>query len=94
MAWEKRNKDKYYYRKVRAGNKVCSLYLGKDILAYKISEEDDQRKDQMQKQEAQINAEAAVDQALEANHQRIMALAEAALLLNVFICIRDVEEGS
>jgi hypothetical protein len=82
MAWEKRNKNKYYYRKVRDGDKVSSVYLGKDILAYKISSEAQKHKLQSQKQEAQISLEQAHDEELEQSHRLLIAIAEATLLLN------------
>jgi hypothetical protein len=31
MTWEKRGKSKYYYRKIRIGKKVRSIYMGNSI---------------------------------------------------------------
>lgn len=33
MAWEQRGKQRYYYRKVRVGKRVSSVYLGRDDFA-------------------------------------------------------------
>jgi len=82
MAWERRNNNNYYYRKVRRGNKVSSVYIGKDIPSYNISGRAHKQKLLNQKQAAQIADEGDVDQMLKANHKVIIALAEAALLLN------------
>ena len=82
MAWEKRNKNKYYYRKVRDGDKVSSVYFGKDILAYKLSSGMHRQKLRNQKQQALINSEEAMDKELEELHRLLIAAAEATLLLN------------
>lgn len=82
MAWERRNNNNYYYRKVRRGNKVCSVYIGKDILKYNLSGRDHNQKLLNQKQTKQIAKEEAVDLTLEANNKAVIAIAEATLLLN------------
>ena len=82
MAWEQRNNNNYYYRKVRRGNKVCSVYIGKDILKYNLSGRAHNQKLLNQKQTAQITDEEAVNQTVEVNHKVIISLAEAALLIN------------
>jgi len=82
MAWERRKNNNYYYRKVRKGNKVSSVYVGKDIPSYNLSGKAQEQKLQNQKQAAEIVNEVAIDQALEENHTLITAIAEALLLLN------------
>jgi hypothetical protein len=82
MAWEKRSNNKYYYRKIRDGDKVSSVYLGKSLLTYKLSAYLHQQKMQQQKQQARIDAEDAMDKELDDLHRLIIAAAEATLLLN------------
>lgn len=82
MTWEKRSKGSYYYRKVRVGGKVRSIYVGKNILSYILSADADRRLTQKVSQQAEIDTEEGFEQALEENHKAIIALADAALLLN------------
>jgi len=84
MTWERRNNNNYYYRKTRKGNKVSSVYLGKDIPSYNLSGKAQERKLLNQKQTAQITNEEEIDQTLEDNHYLITAVAESILLLNGF----------
>ena len=82
MAWEKRNENRYYYRKVRVGDKVKSVYLGKDILAYKHLGEMQEQKALFKEQQAQLLIDEAREKELEENHRLLIAIAETALLLN------------
>ena len=83
MAWEQRkNNNNYYYRKVRRGNKVSSVYIGKDIPAYNLSGKTHKQKLLNQKQISRITKEEAVDLTLEAHNKAVFAIAEATLLLN------------
>ena len=82
MAWEKRKGGIYYYRKTRDGDKVYSVYVGKDVLAYELSGYLQKQKIQQQKQQALINSEIAVDKELDEHHRLLIAIAEATLLLN------------
>jgi hypothetical protein len=82
MTWEKRSKNNYYYRKVRRGAKVSSVYLGNDIHAYIYTGELQRQKMQSQRQRALLNSETVKEHVIEDNHKAIIALAEAVMLLN------------
>ena len=82
MTWERRSKGSYYYRKVRTGGKVRSIYIGNNILSYNLYDKAEKKKLQHLSQQAVIEAEEGIDQALEENHKVIIALAESILLLN------------
>jgi hypothetical protein len=82
MAWEKRQGNNYYYRKVRDGDRVYSVYIGKSNRACQLSDHFDKIKIQKQNQQAQIDAEAAEDKELDDHYRLLIALAEATLLLN------------
>jgi len=90
VAWEKRSKSSYYYRKVRVGNKVRSIYIGNDILAYNLYADAERRRQKNMSQLAEIEAEEGVERALEENHRAIMALAESVLLLNNYHLHRGI----
>ena len=82
MAWEQRKNNNYYYRKVRRGNKVSSVYIGKDILEYNLSGRAHKQNLLNQKQITRITNEEAVDLTFEAHNKAIIAIAEATLLVN------------
>jgi hypothetical protein len=90
MAWEKRSIGSYYYRKVRVGSKVRSIYVGNNILSYKLYGDTEKQKKENLRQKAEIEAEEGIDQALEDNHKMIIALAEGALLVNNYHLHRGV----
>lgn len=82
MAWEKRNGNNYYYRKLRGGNLVSSVYFGNGLLAYSMSVKVHKRELQEKRLQAKIDKEKGIDDALETKHKLIIAMADATLLLN------------
>ncbi len=82
MAWEQRKNNNYYYRKVRRGNKVNSVYIGKDILKYNLSGRARKQNLLNQNQINRITNEETVDLTFEAHNKAVIAIAEATLLLS------------
>ena len=83
MGWEQRRGRSYYYRKVRAGGRVRSEYIGSGIVAQICAGDDeDKRRDRAAKcaaERATRQAETEVDRQLADAESALTAMTHATL---------------
>ncbi len=91
MAWETRGGQRYYYRKVRNGARVVSVYMGGGISADMAAAQDEETREsarakrQAEQQERRpTDADRAADEAM----KRARILADGVLLLAGLRCHR------
>jgi hypothetical protein len=84
MAWETRGNGRYYYRKRRAGNTVCSEYIGAGPGAEMVAELDQAARDRRVKaraaEMAAQKADLAIDKQLDQLGDLVRAMTTAALV--------------
>ncbi|MDQ5839364.1 MAG: hypothetical protein M3379_21520 [Acidobacteriota bacterium] len=83
MAWEERNGRRYYYRKVRRGGRVFSVYegggFGGTLAEARDEEERKERGRKTRSLRAELAAQDAVDAVIDRQWQAVKAAADAAL---------------
>jgi hypothetical protein len=83
MGWEQRGGGSYYYRKVREGGQVRSVYVGRGILGQEcaeiVEEEQFERRAERKMHEARRQAEEEIDRQLAVAQSAISAVTDATL---------------
>jgi hypothetical protein len=83
MPWEERAGRRYYYRKVRRGGRVFSVYEGNGLRGLLKAEEDEEAREAKRRAaldaRAELAAQDAVDAVIDRQWQTVKAAADAAL---------------
>ena len=86
MGWELRNSHWYFYTKTRHGDHVVSHYVGAGDLARLIAQSEyilqAERAELIDDRRRERDQDCDLEQLIERQHQRVMALARAHLLIN------------
>jgi hypothetical protein len=80
MAWEERNGRRYYYRKVRRGGRVFSVYEGSGVGATIAEAQDASERETRQRETRSLRAELAEQDAIDAKLEQAWKIVERAAL--------------
>lgn len=79
MAWENRHGRLFYYRKVRQGKRVCSIYMGNGEDAYLCSEMVEEKHRHDQREKVFRESENVIEKQLDALDREISTITKETL---------------